>query len=65
MYSLQNVQRHMNVDMWVLRHMFAVTQLTFLLCDTAGVSAVRHSRHVNCVTQKTRLLCNIADMSAV
>ena len=43
------------------------------LCDTAdmsavrhsNMSAVRHSRHVRCVTQQTCLLRDTADMSAV
>ena len=41
------------------------TQQTCLLCDTADMSAVSHSRHVCCVKQQTCLLCQAADMSAV
>ena len=36
-----------------------------LLCHTADMPAVSHSRHVWCVTQQTCLLCDTADMSAV
>ena len=36
-----------------------------LLCLTADISALTHSRHVCHVTQQTCLLCEIADMSAV
>ena len=41
------------------------TQQTCLLCDTADMSVVGHSRNVCCVTWQTCLLRNIADMSAV
>ena len=41
-----------------------VTQQTSLLCHTASLSAVWHSRHVHWVTHQTCLLCDIADMSA-
>ena len=36
-----------------------------LLCATAEMSAVSHSRHVCCLTQQTRVLSHMADMSAV
>ena len=42
-----------------------VTQQTSLLCHTADMSAVSHSRHVGCVTQQTCLPCHTTDMSAV
>ena len=41
------------------------TQHPCLLCDTADVYAVSHSRHVCRVTQKPSLLSGTADMSAV
>ena len=43
---------------------FCVTQQTCLLCHTADMSAVTHSRHVCCVTPQTCLLCHMADMSS-
>ena len=43
----------------------APPQQTCLLCHTADMSAVCHSRHVCCATQQTRLLYHTADMSAV
>ena len=36
-----------------------------LLCHTAGMSAVSHSRHVCSVTQQTYVLCDTVGMSAV
>ena len=46
-------------------HVCGVTQQTCLLCDTADMSAVPHSKHVCRVTQQTCLLCHTADRSAV
>ena len=45
----------------------AFTQRAFhmVLDDSAGKSAVSHSRHICFVTRQTRLLCHTADMSAV
>ena len=36
-----------------------------MLCDTADMSAVGHSRHVYCVALQTCLLCDEADTSDV
>ena len=36
-----------------------------MLCRTADMSAVSHSKHVSCVTQLTCLPCDTADMSVV
>ena len=43
----------------------AMRQQTCLMCDTADMSAVSHSRNVCCATQQTCLLCHTADMSAM
>ena len=48
-------------------HVYAhvLAQQTCMLCHTADVSTVSHSRHVCCATQQTCLPCHQADMSAV
>ena len=42
-----------------------VKQQTCLLCHTANMFALSHSKYVCCVTQQTRLRCHTSDMSFV
>ena len=64
------MERYISLEIYVVwpghtADISGVMQQTCLLCHTADMSAVSHSRHVCCVTQQTCLLCHTADMSAV
>ena len=58
-YSFQLCDTADRSALWYSKHVCCVIQQTCLLCHTADMSAVRHSR----VTQQTCLLCDRADMA--